>query len=128
MRIKKVQLTNGYKRFHDLIIDLGDDPKRIIALVGPNGCGKSSVLDGLLFHNNAYNQIGDKGGKDHIYHSMNQMPNYNYQNVTIEFDNGDFVTVRNQRNTVGKENTIFSFRSPYRYNNNLKILCPNNKT
>ncbi|WP_245439460.1 AAA family ATPase [Microvirga aerophila] len=44
MKIKKVQLKNGYKRFHDLTIDLGDDPKRIVALVGPNGCGKSSVL------------------------------------------------------------------------------------
>ena len=121
MRIKKLQLKNGYKRFHDLTIDLGDTPKRIIALVGPNGCGKSSVLDGLLFHNNAYNIIGDKGGKDHNYHSMNQMPNYNYQNVILELDKGNFNDIIRQRGTEGKENTIFSFRSPYRYNNNLKI-------
>ncbi len=40
MRIKKVQFKNGYKRFFDLTIDLGDFPQRIIALVGPNGCGK----------------------------------------------------------------------------------------
>jgi DNA repair exonuclease SbcCD ATPase subunit len=57
MKIKKVQLKNGYKRFHDLTIDLGENPKRIIALVGPNGCGKSSIFDGLLFKNNAYDKI-----------------------------------------------------------------------
>lgn len=121
MRIKKIQLKNGYKRFKDLTIDLGNEPKRIIALVGPNGCGKSSVLDGMLFHNNAYGVIGNKGGKDHTYHSMTQTPNFNYQNVVIEFDNGAFQTLKQQRQLNGRENTIFSFRSPYRYNSNLKV-------
>jgi predicted ATPase len=121
MKIKKIQLSNGYKRFHDLTIDLGDEPKRIIALVGPNGCGKSSVLDGLLFHNNAYNKIGNKGEKDHTYHSMTQTPNFKYQNVGIEFDEGDFHSIRRKREVYGKENTLFSFRSSYRYNSNLKV-------
>ena len=44
MYIKKIRLVD-YKRFHDLTIDLGDNPKRIVALVGPNGCGKSSIFD-----------------------------------------------------------------------------------
>ena len=44
MRIKRVRLR-GFKRFDDLTIDLGDAPARFIALVGPNGCGKSSVFD-----------------------------------------------------------------------------------
>lgn len=48
MRIKKITL-NEYKRFKSLTIDLGDEPKRIIALVGPNGCGKSSIFDGIYF-------------------------------------------------------------------------------
>ncbi len=121
MRIRKIQLKNGYKRFHDLTIDLGSDPKRIIALVGPNGCGKSSVLDGLLFHNAAYHQIGNKGGKDHNYHSMTQTPNFNYQNIVIELDKGSFGELKQQRQKVGTENTLFSFRSPYRYNSNLKV-------
>ena len=58
MRIRKIQLKNGYKRFHDLTIDLGNDPKRIIALVGPNGCGKSSVFDGMLYLNSNWGQLG----------------------------------------------------------------------
>ncbi len=121
MKIKKLQLKNGYKRFHDLTIDLGDEPKRIIALIGPNGCGKSSVLDGMLFHNNAYGAIGNKGQKDHTYHSMTQSPNYDYQNVFIEFEKGDFQTEKQQRQQNGIGNTMFSFRSPYRYNSNLKV-------
>lgn len=121
MRIKKIQLKNGYKRFNDLTIDLGENPKRIIALVGPNGCGKSSVLDGLLFHSSAYQSIGNKGTKDYNYHSMTQTPNFSYENVVIQFDQGDFASIRRQREITGKENTIFSFRSPYRYNSNLKV-------
>lgn len=121
MKVRKIQLKNGYKRFHDLTIDLSDNPKRIIALVGLNGCGKSSVLDGMLFHNNAYQQIGNKGSKDHNYHSMHKAPSYDYQNVNIEFVEGNYNNVRNQKEREGKQNTIFSFRSPYRYNSNLKV-------
>lgn len=121
MRIKKLQLKNGYKRFHDLTIDLGDTPKRIIALIGPNGCGKSSVLDGMLFHISAYQHIGNKGNKDYSFHSMTQTPNYSFQNVIIDFIEGNYQTIRKQRQVEGKENTIFSFRSPYRYNSNLKV-------
>ncbi|WP_339924667.1 ATP-binding protein [uncultured Cyclobacterium sp.] len=121
MKIKKLQLKNGYKRFHDLSIELGDKPKRIIALVGPNGCGKSSVIDGMLFLNNSWGQIGNKQVKDHTYHSMNQTPNYDFTNVTIEFENGDFQKIKEDRYKLGKEKTMFSFRSPYRYNNTLKV-------
>lgn len=121
MRIKKIQLKNWYKRFHNLTIDLWENPKRIIALVWPNWCWKSSVFDWLLFHSNAHQQIWNKWWKDYNYHSMNQAPNFNYNNIYIEFNIWIFSTVRNQRQSSWKENTIFSFRSPYRYNSNLKV-------
>ena len=121
MRIKKITL-NKYKRFHSLTIDLGDNPSRIIALVGPNGCGKSSVFDGLLFRNNVFSQLGNKGNKDFHYHSIEQIPSYSYQNISISFVEGDYDTIRRNKKTQGKENTIFSFRSHYRYNNNLKVI------
>lgn len=119
MRIKKLRLFNGYKRFHDLTIDLGDNPARIVALVGANGSGKSSILDGILFHHTAYGALGSKGSKDHLYHSMHNDPSFNYQSVQLEFDSGDYWTTREMRK--GKENTLFSFRSPYRYNSLLNV-------
>lgn len=64
--------------------------------------------------------IGNKGNKNYEYHSMHKTPNFNYQNVEIEFDKGAYATVRQEKQKQGKENTIFSFRSPYRYNSNLK--------
>ena len=120
MKIRKIILSK-YKRFQSLTIDLGDNPKRIVALVGPNGCGKSSVFDGMLFYNNWYNTIGNKGNKDFHYHSIEQNPSYNVQNISIQFTEGNYNTIRGQKEAQGKPNTIFSFRSPYRYNNNLKI-------
>lgn len=121
MKIKKIQLKNGYKRFCDLTIDLGDNPQRIVALIGQNGCGKSSVFDGMFFLNNAHNQIGNKGSKSNEYHSKDRNTKFDYQNISIEFEQGLFNTVYNSKATNGKQNTIFSFRSPYRYNSNLKI-------
>lgn len=120
MLIKKIHL-NGYKRFHDLTIDLGENPKRIVALVGPNGCGKSSVFDGMLFLNSMYNRLGNISLKEYTYHSLHQIPSYGYENVQIELDEGDFNAVRKLRRKDKKENTIFSFRSSFRYTSTLKV-------
>ena len=122
MRIKKLRLKNGYKRFHDLTIDLGDKPARVIALVGPNGSGKSSVLDGLLFHAKAHEHIGQQHTpRDQAYHSMTGSTTLTYQDIEIQFTTGDFNQIRQLKSTQSKTNTIFSFRSPYRYNNSLKV-------
>ena len=121
MKIKKIQFKNGYKRFKDLTIDLGETPSKIIALVGPNGCGKSSVFDGMLYLNNAYEAIGQFGQKDFKFHSMEGVANYNHQNIEITFDSGDFATTRSTKQVAGKQNTIFNYRNPYRYNSNLNV-------
>lgn len=97
MRIKNLRFKNGYKRFHDLTIDLGEQPKKIVALVGPNGCGKSSVLDGLLFLNNVHGQIGNKNPKDHNYHSLSAQPGFSHGNIEVNFAEGTFQEVRESR-------------------------------
>ena len=121
MRIKKVRLKNGYKRFRDLTIDLGDTPARIVALVGPNGSGKSSVLDGLLYLATAYQPIGEQGRRDASYHSMDGTNSFSHENIEVDFVEGPFAEVKNNLHNSGKGNTIFSFRSPYRYNSRVKI-------
>ena len=121
MLIKKIHMKD-YKRFHDLTIDLGENPKRIVALVGPNGCGKSSVFDAMLFLNSAYVSIGSGSSKDYHYHSLNQEPTYNYENIEIEFDEGNFNEVFKLKRLSGIPSSIFNFRSSFRYNSNLKIM------
>lgn len=121
MRIKKLNLRNGFKRFFNVTIDLGDNPARIIALVGPNGIGKSSVLDGLMFYQNAYDRVGEYFSTSGDYHSMFVDRPVSYQDVTIDFVEDGFHKIREKKKALGKENTIFSFRSPYRYNNEVLI-------
>jgi predicted ATP-dependent endonuclease of OLD family len=121
MRLRKVRLKNGYKRFRDLTIDLGDNPARIVALVGPNGCGKSSVLDGLLFRAKANVQLGVHSERDHTYHSMDNLPSYDWQNIEIDFIDRNYSLEAEERRKRGNPGTILSFRSPYRYNSHLKI-------
>lgn len=122
MKIKRIHFAD-YKRFHDLTIDLGENPARIVALVGPNGCGKSSVFDGMLYHNNAYQMMGRGSNNTHNYkyHSLLQRSNVNYQNISIEFDQGSYESVRASRESTGEANTVFSFRSSFRYNGSLDV-------
>jgi len=118
MKIKKIQLID-YKRFKNLTIDLGDNPKRIIALVGPNGCGKSSVFDAMLFmHAKNYGYtIGGSGIQGDKYHALQENEAVSYQNVKMAFDNE---ALSNHIGAIA-EKTIFSFRSAFRYNFGLNV-------
>lgn len=120
MKIKKMHLKK-YKRFENLTIDLGENPKRIISLVGPNGCGKSSVFDAMLFLNNAYHPIGNTSSKDYTYHSLEGQPGYDCDNVDIWFTEGAYREIRNSKSQIGLQKTIFSFRSSFRYNSSLNV-------
>lgn len=120
MRIRKVHLKE-YKRFFDLTIDLGESPARIVALVGPNGCGKSCVFDSFLYLANTYRQIGNTGNRDYKYHSLKQNSRFRPDNVSIIFDEGNYDSVFQNKQKDGLERTIFSFRSSFRYNGNLDV-------
>lgn len=121
MRIKRIRMFM-YKRFHDLTIDLGDHPKRIVALVGPNGCGKSSVFDAMLYYYSQYNIVGNHYNMvDSKYHSLNNVQNYDRNMLSITFDFGDFRSVVEKLQKANKGNILFSFRSSFRYNGNLNV-------
>lgn len=120
MKIKQIHLKN-YKRFYDLTINLGEKPKKIVALVGPNGCGKSSIFDAFLFLQNSYYQIGSTSLKNLEYHTLKYQANYSYENIKILFDEGEYNDILNEKTKDGKQRTIFSFRSAFRYNGDLKV-------
>lgn len=122
MLIKQIHMTD-YKRFHDLTINLGDSPKRIVALVGPNGCGKSSVFDAMLYRMISNTGIfGDSAKrKDFHYHSLLQDRGYKSESISIELDKGSFNTVFFEMEESGIGSSILSFRSSFRYNSELMI-------
>ena len=61
MKIKEVKL-NKFKRFTDLLITDIPATAKLVILVGPNGCGKTSVFEGLnhWYKYKGFNRRGDK--------------------------------------------------------------------
>lgn len=114
MKIKQVKLT-GFKRFHELTINLGSTPKRIIALVGPNGCGKSSIFDAFSVKSS---QI--KGWKENVNlayfsksaHSPDILETY-AENKAIQ------LIIEPENKEISKKS--FLIRSSYRFTSKLNV-------
>ena len=124
MKISKVNIKD-FKRFKDLTLDLGDKPAKIIALVGTNGCGKSSVLDAFIACGGSYGgNIGSGSIPKIFYRTDNKNA---FQLISIEYLDDEGNIINNSRlysdHDFYKNNRkiIFSFRSPYRYNTSLNI-------
>lgn len=124
MKISKVNIKD-FKRFKDLTLDLGDKPAKIIALVGTNGCGKSSVLDAFIACGESYGgNIGSGSIPKIFYRTDNKNA---FQLISIEYLDDEGNIINNSRlysdHDFYKNNRkiIFSFRSPYRYNTSLNI-------
>ena len=86
MRVKTIRLT-GFKRFDDLTIDLGTTPKKIVAMVGPNGCGKSSIFDAFAQELKRFRSHGEENeefySKGLFYDDNPENEQYKQRTVTI---------------------------------------------
>ena len=109
MKIRKIELIIKGLR---TTIDLGSNPKKDRLW---DQMGEVKVLD-QIFINNQYISVGNTATKGIEYHRLSMERTFEAtQNVKIEFDDGnDFIQKYNLRNNQGTNNTIFSFRSPYR--------------
>lgn len=124
MKISKVKIKD-FKRFKDLTLDLGNTPAKIIALVGTNGCGKSSVLDAFIACGKDYGgRIRDFDTPKIFYRTNNRNVR---QLISIDYLDNDGNAINSNELYYNHEfyknnrEVIFSFRSPYRYNTELNI-------
>lgn len=114
MKVKKVILKE-FKRFDDLTIDLGEEPKKIIAVVGPNGCGKSSIFDAFEETLKDYRYTDHEGinfySKAMYYNDEEKRhSNYNKRNaIKITFQNG----------TINRKS--FYVRTAYRFTSKFNV-------
>jgi len=115
MKIKTVQLKH-FKRFDDLTIELGNGPKKIIALVGPNGCGKSSVFDAF-----------EEKQKDYKGARSNQPPSFFSklffyllpEKKSEQYNKGEAIKITAKDNAQFNKKSFY-IRSPYRFTAKLK--------
>lgn len=124
MKISKVKIKD-FKRFKDLTLDLGNTPAKIIALVGTNGCGKSSVLDAFIACGKDYGgRIRDFDTPKIFYRTNNRNVR---QLISIDYLDNDGNAINSNELYYNHEfyknnrEVIFSFRSLYRYNTELNI-------
>ena len=64
MRIKSIHMRN-FKRFTDFLIRDIPESAKLVVVVGPNGCGKSSLFDALL---NWYRYSTQRSGSEELYY------------------------------------------------------------
>lgn len=112
MKIRKVHLKN-FKRFTELEIKNIPLEAKLVVLVGPNGCGKSSVFDAFerLVSPRKQGDIGEQID----YHRKDPS-----QPVEIKvFTESD--TECSTNNISAVNSTMLYIRSPYRYASEIKI-------
>ena len=129
MRLKRVKIF-GFKTFADKTeIDLDGD---IIAIVGPNGCGKSNIVDAILWGLGEGNvrQLRAQSSQDVIFNGSSQRKALGYAEVTLHFDNEDGllpmptseVSVSRRLNRAGESEYMIN-RQPCRLRDILDLMA-----
>ena len=85
MKIKSIHLQN-FKRFTDLKIQNIPETAKLVVLLGPNGCGKSSLFDAMYYKSYEYRGLG-RGRDDLDYYSKMYNQQQQLAPIDIKFHN-----------------------------------------
>ncbi len=86
MKFKSIRIS-GFKSFLEPTeIDLNEG---LTGIVGPNGCGKSNIVEAMkwVMGENSAKQMRGEGMDDVIFSGSNERPARNFAEVTIKLDN-----------------------------------------
>src|SRR5215475_541958 len=88
MRIRKLEIS-GFKSFVDrTVIHFDTD---VIGIVGPNGCGKSNIVDAIRWcmGEQSAKHLRGRAMSDVIFNGSEHRGPHGMADVTLTFDNGD---------------------------------------
>src|SRR5215475_3138039 len=88
MRIKRVEII-GFKSFCDrAVVQIGES---ITGVVGPNGCGKSNIVDAIRWcmGEQSAKHLRGRAMSDVIFNGSEHRGPHGMADVTLTFDNGD---------------------------------------
>jgi chromosome segregation protein len=86
MKIKKLELV-GFKSFVDRTVLRFDDD--VLAIVGPNGCGKSNIVDAIRWcmGEQSARHLRGRSMEDVIFNGSESRAPYDFAEVTLTFEN-----------------------------------------
>lgn len=94
MKVSEIKIRN-FKRFKELTVSGLSERTKLVVLVGPNGCGKSSLFDAFYHYYKANSGAGHSG--DEVYYRKQKEENFDWnQSVRISFFNNEKITSHNK--------------------------------
>ena len=108
MKLKEINLKQ-FKRFTDLRIENIPDSTKMVVLIGPNGCGKSSLFDAFKIWQDYHTYFCSC---DLTYYSKDSSVFNTLEKISLLFDKKIDVDPRNSNRLLC--DNIFYFRTAYR--------------